>query len=51
MWLHLFTKSLFLLPHPRIGCLSVLLSEAPYLRLVDLPSFTQCQCPTAALSD
>ena len=27
----------------RMGCLSVVLSEPPYLRLMDIPQLTQCR--------
>ena len=39
------SDSPFLILHSpsRMGCLSVVLSEPPYLRLMDIPQLTQCK--------
>ena len=44
-FLYSVSDSPFPIPHSpsRMGCLSVVLSEPPYLRLMDIPQSTQCK--------
>ena len=34
---------------PRLGCLSAIMSESPFLRLIDIPLFMQCKCVVGPL--